>query len=55
MNKLVAGFRPVAAHGGVTDVMLHPAGPWGEQRYVRSALALLLQLSILDGVTNLVV
>ena len=55
MNQIVAVLRPVQARGRIADVVGHRRGARREDRDVGAALALKLQLRVLQALTNLVV
>src|ERR1700722_4171196 len=55
MNQIIARLGPAAAGGLIADVVRHGGGARGENRQVRAAGALQLQLRILQAVANLIV
>src|SRR6476660_9483569 len=55
MDQVVADLRPFEAHALVADVVAHAGGARRENGQIGAALALQLELILLDALTNLVV
>src|ERR1700722_2567930 len=55
MDEIVAGVSPAPAGGFIADVMGHGGGTGRENRDIRAARPLQLQLRILQAVANLIV
>src|SRR5262249_36478275 len=55
VDQVVADLRPVQARGRITDVVPHARGPRREDRDVRAALSLELELRLVDRLPDLVV
>src|SRR5436309_229139 len=54
MDQVVAHLRPVQARGRVADVVPHAGGPRREDRHVGPALALELELGLVDRLPDLI-
>ena len=55
MDQVVADLRPFEAHALVADVVAHAGGARREDGQIGAALALQLELIVLDAVANLIV
>src|SRR5215475_8399461 len=55
MDEVVADLRPFLAHCEITDVVTHAGGARREDRQIRAALALELELRALDAGADLIV
>src|SRR5213594_1961367 len=55
MDQVVAHLRPVQARGRVADVVPHAGGPRREDRHVGPALALELELGLVDRLPDLII